>query len=209
MVRSNGDRLNSQVNIKESSEFNDFINDRRLVEILMGGRKFTRVSDDGIKFSKLDRFLLNDEFNNLWGGLSVITLDRKLSDHCPIVLKDVDLDFGPKPFRIFNVWLEEVDFIHVVEEAWNKDVRCLRPDCRFRDKLKNVKAALRIWSKGRFGGQVEKIDELKNVAMKWELEAERRSLSENKRNAWLEARKRWEVKEREYINMLRQKSRIK
>ncbi|GJS89169.1 copia protein [Tanacetum coccineum] len=77
------------------------------------GRKFTRVSDDGVKFSKLDHFLLNDEFNNLWGNLSVIALDRNLSDHCPIMLKDVDIDFGPKPFRVFNVWVEETDFYHL------------------------------------------------------------------------------------------------
>ena len=53
-----------------------------------------------MKFSKLDRFLLNEDFNTLWGNLSVTALDRKLSDHCPIVLKDVDLDFVPKPFRV-------------------------------------------------------------------------------------------------------------
>ena len=165
MVRRNEDRINSQVNIKEMTEFNGFINNMRLVEVPMGGMKFTRISDDGLKFSKLDRFLLNNELNYLWGNLLVVALDRKLSDHCPIVLNDVDLDFGPKPFLFFNIWLEEVDFNHVVEEAWKKDVRGIRPDCRFREKLKNVMAALRIWSKGRFGGQVEKIDELKNVVM--------------------------------------------
>nr|GEU64337.1 retrovirus-related Pol polyprotein from transposon TNT 1-94 [Tanacetum cinerariifolium] len=84
------------------------------------GRKFTRVSDDGINFSKLDQFLLNDEFNNLWGSLYVIALDRKLFDHCLIMLKDVDLDFGPKPFCVFNVWMDESDLYHVVEEAWKK-----------------------------------------------------------------------------------------
>ena len=120
VVRKNEDRLNSQVNIKEMTDFNDFLNNTRLVEIPMGGRKFTRVSDDGLKFSKLDRFLMNDEFFNLWGNLSVIALDRKLSDHCPIVLKDVDLNFGPKPFRIFNIWMEEADFQNVVEEAWKR-----------------------------------------------------------------------------------------
>ncbi|GKD47296.1 RNA-directed DNA polymerase, eukaryota, partial [Tanacetum coccineum] len=54
VVRSIDDRLNSQVNIKETIEFNDFVNDRRLVEIPIGGRNFTKVSDDEIKFSKLD-----------------------------------------------------------------------------------------------------------------------------------------------------------
>ncbi|GKA56638.1 putative RNA-directed DNA polymerase [Tanacetum coccineum] len=181
MVRSINDRLNSQVNVKEMNEFNDFINDARLVEIPMGGIKFTRVSDNGLKFSKLDRFLMNDDFIKLWGNPSVIELDRKLSDHCLIVLKDVDLDFGPKPFRIFNIWMDEADFRHVVEEAWKKE----------------------IW------GHKEKREVLKNEAMKWELEAEKRTLNEDERAAWLEARKQWEVKENEYSNMLRQKARFR
>ncbi|GJS83346.1 hypothetical protein Tco_0749887 [Tanacetum coccineum] len=69
----------------------------------------------------VDRFLMNDEFSFLWGNLSVVALDRKISDHCPIVLKDMELDFRPKPFRVFNIWTEEADCLHVVEEAWNKD----------------------------------------------------------------------------------------
>ncbi|GJW38694.1 cell wall/vacuolar inhibitor of fructosidase 2 [Tanacetum coccineum] len=69
VVRCNYDRVNSQVNGKEVREFNDFINDMRLVEIPMGGRKFTRISDDGLKFSKMDRFLMNDDFSNLASDL--------------------------------------------------------------------------------------------------------------------------------------------
>ncbi|GKB74992.1 transposon TX1 [Tanacetum coccineum] len=183
VVRCNDDRLNSQVNVKEMREFNDFINDSQLVEIPMGGRKFTRVSDDGLKFSKLDRFLLNEEFNCLWGNLSVVALDRKLSDHCPIVLKDVDLDFGPKPFRAFDIWLEESDFILI--------------------------ESLKKWSKERFGGSREKIKMYKKEAMRWELEAENRTLAKNERLAWLEARKRWEEKENKCNNMLHKKARIK
>ncbi|GJY41258.1 hypothetical protein Tco_0428528 [Tanacetum coccineum] len=62
---------------------------------------------------------------------------EKLSDHCPIVLKDVELDFIPKPFRVFNTWLEEHDFLGIMEGAWKKNVRSIRPDCIFRDRLKN------------------------------------------------------------------------
>ncbi|GJZ84480.1 putative RNA-directed DNA polymerase [Tanacetum coccineum] len=175
----------------------------------MGGRKFTRVSDDGLKFSKLDRFLLNEEFMKLWGNTSVVALDRKLSDHCPIVLKDVDLDFGPKPFRAFDIWLKETDIGNEVEEAWKMEVRSRRPDCRFRNKLKNVKVVLKKWSKERFGAVNEKIEMLKKEAMKWELEAENRTLSEVEREAWMKARKSWVDKENELKCMLRQKSRIK
>ncbi|GJX32994.1 hypothetical protein Tco_0242849 [Tanacetum coccineum] len=139
----------------------------------MGGRKFTRISDDVLKYSKLDRFLMNDGFNSLRGNLSVVALDRKLSDHCPIVLKDVELDFGPKPFRVFNVRMDEADFNLIVKEAWKKEVR-------------------------GGGGHLKKIDDLKNEAMLWELEAERRPLNDNERGAWLEARKQWEIKDKEY-----------
>ncbi|GJV96864.1 RNA-directed DNA polymerase, eukaryota [Tanacetum coccineum] len=81
VVSSNDDILNTQVNIKETNEFINFINERRLAEIPMGGRKFTRVSNDGMKFSMLGRLLLNDDFNNTWGNFSVIALDMKLLDH--------------------------------------------------------------------------------------------------------------------------------
>ncbi|GJV48762.1 RNA-directed DNA polymerase, eukaryota [Tanacetum coccineum] len=99
VIRKVDDRLNSQVKIKEMDDFNDSINLSWLVEVPMGGRKFTRVSDDGVKFSKLDRFLMNKNFKSLWSNPAVLALYRKLSDHCPMVLKDIDVDFGPKPFR--------------------------------------------------------------------------------------------------------------
>ncbi|GJX93118.1 reverse transcriptase domain, reverse transcriptase zinc-binding domain protein [Tanacetum coccineum] len=114
VVRRQEDRLNSQINVKEIEDFNNFINITRLVEIPLGGRKFTRISDDGLKFSKLDRVLVSEGFKNKWGNLSMVALARKCSYHCPIVLKDMDVDFGPKPFRVFDVWLKEADIENVV-----------------------------------------------------------------------------------------------
>ncbi|GKB15146.1 transposon TX1, partial [Tanacetum coccineum] len=126
-------------------------------------------SDDGRKFSKLDRFLLNDKFKEQWvnlANLAVVAIDRKLSDHCPIFLKDMDLDFGPKPFRFFDTWLEEKDIGQVVAGAWEKEVRSSRPDCRFRDKLKNVKMEVKMWSRKRFGVFTENIVEHRKEAMR-------------------------------------------
>ncbi|GJQ91719.1 zinc finger, CCHC-type containing protein [Tanacetum coccineum] len=48
-VRGDEERMVSQVNLKEANDFNDFINEAKLVEIPMRGRKFTRVSDDEMK----------------------------------------------------------------------------------------------------------------------------------------------------------------
>ena len=76
----------------------------------------------------------------------------------------------------------------------------------FRDRLKNVKACLKVWSKDRFGNHKVKIESLIKEAMRWELEAEKRTLSEGERNVWLDTRKQWEEKENEFGLMLRQKA---
>ncbi|XP_071704441.1 uncharacterized protein [Rutidosis leptorrhynchoides] len=134
--------------------FNDFINRNSLVEISISGRKFTRISDDGVKFSKLDRYLMSDDFIKLWEDLSIIALDRRLSDHCPLMLHDKAIDYGPKPFKVFDVW----------------------------DRLKNVKSDLKSWSIDAFGGLDGEINELKKKAMGWEIKAESIPLDDTERD---------------------------
>ncbi|XP_071718081.1 uncharacterized protein [Rutidosis leptorrhynchoides] len=184
-VRVESDRFNCEFIEYRARRFNDFIADNRLIDIPLGGRNFTRVSDDGIKFSKLDRFLVNENFHNLWSDLTAVVLDRHLSDHCPILLKDEDRNFGPKPFKLFDAWLDEdvkqpnpkngmlQDGINqIISEAWNKcEQNTGRKDRLFRDKLKNVKNALRSWSH-KFNNLDGEIDELKLAANNLEIKAE-------------------------------------
>ena len=51
-VRCAEERLNTNLNQRGMEEFNEFIRDNGLLEIPMMGQKFTRISDDGTKFSK-------------------------------------------------------------------------------------------------------------------------------------------------------------
>ncbi|XP_071727736.1 uncharacterized protein [Rutidosis leptorrhynchoides] len=103
-VRDKSERLNCEFFDNWAKRFNEFINRNSLVDIPLGGRKFTRVSDDGLKMSKLDRFLVSDDFLSFWNDLKVVALDRSVSDHCPILMSDGEVDFGPKPFKIYDDW---------------------------------------------------------------------------------------------------------
>ncbi|GJR50975.1 transposon TX1 uncharacterized [Tanacetum coccineum] len=105
----------------------------------MGGKRYTRISDDGMKFSKLERFLVSEGFCDVWPELSVVALDRKLSDHCLIMLRDKVVNFDPKPFRVFDIWFKERVTLDVVIRGWNKPVAASIHDRIFRDKLKNVR----------------------------------------------------------------------
>ncbi|XP_071731689.1 uncharacterized protein [Rutidosis leptorrhynchoides] len=185
-VREFSDRLNCVFNQSRATRFNEFIARNNLIEIPINGRKFTRISDNGAKFSKLDRFIVNDNFINLWKDLSVNPLDRRVSDHCPIILKDKFIDYGPKPFKIFNEWFNKDGVADIVNNTWAKSVNSSRLDCIFRDHLKNVKFALRYWSKNAFGNLDIEINNLKVKVEELEKEPKRGpSMRVKEKNGWM------------------------
>ncbi|XP_071715011.1 uncharacterized protein [Rutidosis leptorrhynchoides] len=209
-VRSEEERLNSQFIESRAKKFNDFINTNKLIDIPLGGRLFTRVSDDGLKFSKLDRFLVNDTFHNLWSCLSVVALDRGKSDHCPIILKDDAKNFGPKSIKVFDDWLDMEDVDQVIKEVWCENDRGgFRKDCFLRNKLKRTKAALKAKSSQKFGNLDGEIEVLKSIATALEHKAENGLINDVERKQWLDMRKEWFQKEQIKANMLKQKARVR
>lgn len=109
---------------------------------------------------------MSHSFSDAWPNLGVVAADGKLSDHCPIIMKDLIIDFGPRPFRIFDFWMNESDFEEVVKNAWIKTVVSRNPDRVLRDKFKNVKQALKIWSKEKFGTTDIEIEKFKKEALR-------------------------------------------
>lgn len=61
----------------------NFIADVGLKEFNQGGKKYTYMCDDGIKLSKLDRFLVCLNFITQQPLTTVIALPRQHSDHSP------------------------------------------------------------------------------------------------------------------------------
>lgn len=208
-VRKLEERANSITNVRGAAEFNDFIRRSSLLEVPMNGRKFTRVNDDGLKFSKLDRFLITNEFGLAWNNLGVKTLERKWSDHLPIMLYEDRADFGAKSFKFFNWWIKEEGVEDLVKEVWGKEVKSIRPDCIFRDKLKNVKGAFTVWAKQRFGKMEEALTQAKEETLKMEEEADLKGWKDVDRNRWINARSKWLDLEEKKLETEKQKAKIK
>ncbi|GKD71113.1 RNA-directed DNA polymerase, eukaryota, partial [Tanacetum coccineum] len=70
-----------------------------LVDVKLEGYSFTWSHPSASKMSKLDRFLVTEGIISLYPSISALCLDRHLSDHRPILLREVLSDFGPTPFR--------------------------------------------------------------------------------------------------------------
>ncbi|XP_071689554.1 uncharacterized protein [Rutidosis leptorrhynchoides] len=133
-VRRMEERRNCEFNQRRATRFNKFIDKAGLVDVPLVGKKYTRICDNGKKFSKLDRVLVSGSVLNIWSELSVLVLD---------MLRSKVIDYGPKPVKVFDSWLKHPDAGNVISEAWDTQVKATRPDIIFRLKLKNLKTALK------------------------------------------------------------------
>nr|GFA78737.1 RNA-directed DNA polymerase, eukaryota [Tanacetum cinerariifolium] len=86
------------------------------------GYSFTWAHPSATKMSKLDRFLMSNGLLSSFPHISTICLDRHLSDHRPILLREVISDFGPIPFCFYHSWLGLPGFDDLVTKSWNSFV---------------------------------------------------------------------------------------
>ncbi|KAJ0907900.1 putative RNA-directed DNA polymerase [Helianthus annuus] len=75
-VRVPSDRLNSVFDSNNAMCFNNFISSGGFVEYPMTGRRFTYMTADGKKLSKIDRILVSMDFVNKWPNATLRALGR-------------------------------------------------------------------------------------------------------------------------------------
>lgn len=128
-------------------DFQNFVHDANLVDLPLVGRKYTWYRPNGTAMRRLDRFLLSKTWLEKWPHLSQWAGARGLSDHCPIILKETKLNWGPKPFRVFNGWRDFSGYGDFVKEQWESfEVRSWAGFVA-KEKLKMLKSQLKGWSK--------------------------------------------------------------
>nr|GEX23772.1 RNA-directed DNA polymerase, eukaryota [Tanacetum cinerariifolium] len=157
--RSN--RFGSNFNIHGANIFNSFISTVGLTEVELGGCSFTWCHKSTKKMSKLDRFFVSENFLNTYPHISAILLERFLSDHRPILLREHHLDYGPIPFRFFHYWCEIYGFRKLVADSWLEaptNEACDMLD--FMGKLKFLKSKIRIWNKANLANRNQVKDQL-------------------------------------------------
>ncbi|KAK2356846.1 DNA-(apurinic or apyrimidinic site) endonuclease [Trifolium repens] len=136
--------------------FSWFIEDNSLVDLPLQGRKFTRFKGDGHSMSRLDRFLLSEEWCLDWPNCKQVARLRGLSDHCALVLSDSEEDWGPRPSRMLKCWGGYV----------------------LKEKLKRIKAALKDWHKAHAQNLPSQIDSKKARLVALDLKGEEEDLLE-------------------------------
>ncbi|GJQ90434.1 RNA-directed DNA polymerase, eukaryota [Tanacetum coccineum] len=147
-VRHRSDRFGSVFNVQGADDFNSFITTAGLVEVPLGGSTFTWCHKSASKMSKLDRFFTSENMLIKCPNISAISLDRFISDHRPILLREMSYDYGPTSFRFFHHWLELDGFKSFVTGQWNlAPVDSANGMRNLMGKLKFIKASIKDWLK--------------------------------------------------------------
>ncbi|XP_057811260.1 uncharacterized protein LOC131025482 [Salvia miltiorrhiza] len=110
--------------------------------------------------------------------LSEEALQRTVSDHCPLMMETITVDWGPKPFRFINAWTSHPDFEKVVKDSWQRPGISGWSCYIFKEKMKRLKVDLKAWNKSCFGSIDESIEKLKDELKEWDTKDDNVGLDE-------------------------------
>ena len=124
----------------------------------MTGGKFTwsnNHSDPTLE--RLDRVLVNKDWESIFPTVFVYKLPREVSDHNPLILS-TQTSPPPKkiPFRFELTWLKDQNFTPVVKSIWDKPCHAHTALDRIQIKLKRFKQFFKGWGFNRQGEQKAK-----------------------------------------------------
>lgn len=97
-------------------EFNAFIDNMEVIELPFVGRRFSWIRAGGGAMNRLDKALVSLEWLQEWPNSTQYVLDRSISNCCLIIVKHYNIDWGPRPFKICNYWIEEPWFVDFVKK---------------------------------------------------------------------------------------------
>ncbi|GJU05843.1 hypothetical protein Tco_1122273 [Tanacetum coccineum] len=136
------------------------------MNITMEEKRFTNnLRDNEKNLLTIRTSKLKDISPNFWTfpHLSAVCLDRHLSDHRPILLREVCIDYGATPFRLFHSWFEYQGFDAMVSNTWNSIILYDKNRMiRFKKKLQILKKDIRTWIADHKKSQTHNVQNLKS-----------------------------------------------
>ena len=127
-----------------------------------GGQYTWKGGLHNCRMERLDKFLVSEEWDCLFGGTRQSILLRPTSDHFPILLEGGrSLSKRPSPFRFKNMWIKEDKFKDLIKVWWQSLEFRGKSSYVLMEKLKAIKNLLKTWNKEVFG----RVEENKKLAL--------------------------------------------
>ncbi|KAL4377916.1 hypothetical protein GQ457_02G007720 [Hibiscus cannabinus] len=193
-----GEKCGGPVNVAAMDMFRRFLQESCLMDLPLKGGEYTWSNGrDTPTLVRLDRFLVNADFLSAFHYLEQCLLSKSISDHNAIALIFDERNWGPKPFKFFNYYLDEEGFIEMVHSCIQNNAGNKRSLGVFH-LLKNVKGAIKDWNKSHCHSPGKSIKALEKEIHILELEQQKgckdsllsRKLATLRSALWKELRKK-------------------
>jgi len=125
--------------------FDVFVVNNNLVDLPLRGRTYTWYRGDGRSMSRIDRFLLSENWCLTWPNCIQLAVSRGMSDHCPLVLSVDTKNWGPKPVRMLKCWADFPSYNSFVRDTWRSFQISGWGSFVLKEKLKLLQLALKEW----------------------------------------------------------------
>ena len=118
-VRFPSERMGVSKMTGEMKSVSDWINSHSLVDSPLKGASFTWSNNQTVgKASRLDRFLVSNDWMGLYREVCQLAFPKPASDHCPFLLDSNLEGWGPAPSLFELMWLEVNKFPQMIREWW-------------------------------------------------------------------------------------------
>ena len=152
MIRLPSERRNCLNMSSAMRRFSEVIDELQLRDLPLVGGSYTWCGGlNNRSASRLNRFLVSEEWESHFSNLSQSLLLKSISDHAPILLDGGRIRGRKTPFRFKNMWLKVEGFKDLVRKWWS----CYNFSGSYNHilacKLKALKQDLKVWNREVFG----------------------------------------------------------
>jgi exonuclease III len=149
-LRNFEDSTGTSTIVRELQDFNNTVRDLELIEIPIQSIRYTWSSMRASPtFSKLDRFFISTEWDEMFPLSSASHCPRTTSDHFPLIF-----DTGQTPrntlFRFEKVWIGVENFNELIAVWWHEVPSQNNAIKNFSMKLRHIKKQILKWRKEEF-----------------------------------------------------------
>ncbi|KAK9021600.1 hypothetical protein V6N11_011581 [Hibiscus sabdariffa] len=154
------EKLGLSLNSFSMNVFKEFVGNMQGIDLPLCGGAFTWCNNrDPPTFVKLDRFIVTADVLLKFPNICQVLLPRAISDHNAILLHYTPVNWGPKPFKIFNYWVHKAGFDDLMASVFSnhnsngshKGIGAL---------LRDSKKAIKAWRESQCQDRNVSIDKL-------------------------------------------------
>ncbi|XP_074291406.1 uncharacterized protein LOC141618198 [Silene latifolia] len=128
----------------EMEPFRRCVEDCEVVDIAATGSLYTwnnKQRPEERIYSRIDRFLVNREWCDLYPDTYAHFLPEGLFDHSPCLIRSSTNGRGKSSFKYLDMWGNSKEFVNIVKKYWDRGIKGT-PLYKLTTNLKGLKAGL-------------------------------------------------------------------